>query len=107
MTDIHPNAPARLVKRFYKAGSFHKLADELKVNVRWVYELLTNGSEPTDRTAKGRDIRKRLYLPARKRRPRTEPQPRPDHLKWWQQLGAQARDLLIKQLHDINKDRIP
>jgi hypothetical protein len=66
---IHPNAPPRLVKKFHNSGSFHKLADEIEVNVKWIHGLITQGIEPTDRTEKGRDIRARLYLPRRKRKP--------------------------------------
>lgn len=107
---IHPNAPPRLVKRYRKAGSFHKLADELEINVSYVHELITKGIEPTDRTAAGREIRKRLYLTKYKRKgstPRKPRQPRPEHMRWWKRQGPDGRDNLIRQLHDINKDAMP
>jgi len=67
-SEIHPNAPPKLIKLLRKCGSFHKLADQIEVNVRWVHGLITKGSEPTDRTELGREIRKRLFLPRRKRK---------------------------------------
>lgn len=70
---IHPNTPPRLVRRFHKAGSFHKLAEERRVNIRYVYELITQGIEPNDTTPKLREIRTRLYL--RKHKPRGKPKP--------------------------------
>ena len=67
---IHPNAPPKLIKKLRSLGSFHKLADEIGVNVRWVHGLITAGIEPTDRTEHGRDIRARLFLRRRKRKAR-------------------------------------
>ena len=67
---IHPNAPPKLVKKLYKCGSFHKLADEIGVNVAHIHRLITAGIEPTDRTEHGREIRQRLSLPRYKRRQR-------------------------------------
>jgi hypothetical protein len=74
--NIHPNTPPKLVKKFQKAGSFHKLADEIEVNVKYVYELITQEREPTDRTPKSREIRHRLGLRKYKPRNRTKPAPR-------------------------------
>ena len=73
---IHPNTPPKLVKLLHKAGSFHKTAEAIGVNVYWVYKLVREGKEPTDRTPKGRETRHRLGLHKYKqrhtqRRPRT------------------------------------
>jgi len=107
MTKIHPNAPPRLVKLLRNSGSFHKLADELEVNVAIVHGLVTKGKEPTDRTEHGREIRKRLFLPRyRRRKPRKERTPQPEHRRWWSKIGPDGRELIIKQMHDLNKDRI-
>lgn len=100
---IHPNAPPRLVKAYRKAGSFHKLADEIEVNPKYVHELITKGKEPPDTTERGREIRHRLFLPRRKRRGQRKPrQPRPEHMRWW---SKQDRDAWIKQLFELNKDK--
>jgi hypothetical protein len=58
----HPNAPRRLVQAFRNAGSFHKLASEIGVNIQIIHSLITRGIEPTDKTEKGREIRRKLYL---------------------------------------------
>jgi len=65
---IHPNTPPKLVKKFRKCGSFHKLADEIEVNVKYVYELIVKGEQPNDTTENLREIRKRLHLTKRKRK---------------------------------------
>jgi len=73
---IHPSTPPRLVKRFKALdGKYHKLAEDRKVNVRYVYELIAEGKEPTDRTEKSRAIRRALFLPARKRTRSAQPKP--------------------------------
>jgi len=68
MTKIHPSAPPKLIKLLRKFGSFHKLADEINVNVKYIHALITEGKEPTDRTEKGREVRARLFLRRRKRK---------------------------------------
>lgn len=102
---IHSNTPPKLVKQLHKCGSFHKLADEIEVNVKYVHELITKGIEPTDRTELGREIRAKLFLTKyrRKGKPRRPRQPRPEHLRWWHK---QDRDSLIRQLYDLNKDAL-
>ena len=73
-TAVHPNTPPQLVKKFRKAGSFHKLADALEINVKYVYKLITEGLEPNDTTPRLREIRHRLGL--RKYKPRGRPRPK-------------------------------
>lgn len=106
MTIIHPNTPPKLARAYKKAGSFHKLADEIEVNVAYVHELITKGEEPTDRTELGRETRARLFLPRyrRKKGPRKPRQPKPEHLRWWLR---QDREPIIKQLYDLNKETMP
>lgn len=103
---FHPNAPPRLIKAYKKAGSYHKCADMIEVNVAHVHNLITKGIEPSDRTDTGREIRSRLFLPRHKRKkgPRKPPQPKPDHIRWW---SRQDRESLIKQLYDLNKEQMP
>jgi len=97
---IHPATPPALVKAFTRAGSYHKLADELGVNVKYVYELMNAGIEPTDRTAKSREIRHRLKL--RKHKPKNKPKPPParKELIWWNNLGKAGRHSRIIRLYE-------
>lgn len=67
---IHPSTPPKLAKLYRQLGSFHKLADELGVNVAHVHHLIKQGIEPTDQTEKGRETRAKLFLPRRRRKPR-------------------------------------
>ena len=96
---IHPNTPPKLVKKFRKCGSFHKLADEIGVNVRYVHELITEGKEPTDRTARSREIRHRLALRKYKPKDRPKPPPAPKHLQWWNNIGKQMRHTIVERLY--------
>ena len=98
---IHPSTPPKLVKKFRRAGSFHKLADEIKVNVKYVHELITEGKEPTDRTELGREIRHRLGL--RKHKPRASPRPKPPaapkFLQWWNNIGKEMRHTIVERVY--------
>jgi hypothetical protein len=68
---IHPATPPRLVKRFKALGyKYHRLADELSINVAHVYNLINKGKEPKDK-----DIRRALFLPSRKRSPGAKTNP--------------------------------
>ena len=97
---IHPNTPPRLVKAYKRAGSYHKLADEIGVNVRFVYELITDGKEPNDTTPALREIRHRLGLKRRKpRAPKPKPPPAPKHLIWWNNIGKEMRHLIVERLY--------
>ena len=107
---IHPNAPPRLIKALRKAGSFHKLADELNINIKYVHELIRKGIEPTDRTEHGRETRARLYLPRRKRKtskPRKPPKVKPPWRRWWTRQGKAGQENIIRQTYEINKDKMP
>ena len=70
MTYIHPNKPPKLVAAFKKAGSYHALAEEIKVNVWFIHRLMAQGIEPGDRTPKSREIRRRMFMTKYKRRNR-------------------------------------
>jgi len=101
---IHPATPPRLVKAFKRAGSYHKLAEALSdekftMNVRYPYELIHKGIEPTDRTVLGREIRHRLYLKRYKPKPRRPKPPAPKHLIWWNNIGKRMRHMIIERLH--------
>lgn len=105
---IHPNTPPQLVKAYRKHRSYHKTADALDVNVSYVHDLITKGIEPNDTTPTLRTIRNRLFLPKYRRRAASKPrQPKPEHRRWWQSIGPDGRELIIKQMHDLNKDRLP
>lgn len=100
---IHPKTPPRLAAKFKKAGSYHRLADLLEINVRWVYKLIAHGIEPSDQTEYGRGLRAKLHLPRRKRK-RKPPKPQPAHRSWWKK---QDRETIIKQLYELNKEKKP
>ena len=38
----------RLIRKYHRFGSYHRLADALGVNVRYVYEFMTNGRIPAN-----------------------------------------------------------
>lgn len=92
---IHPNTPPKLVKILRKCGSFHKAAEdeEINVNVFWVFQLVTKGIEPTDRTPKGREIRHRLGLPRYKRRQRAR-QPQTQTQKAIRQMVKKTKEAM-------------
>ena len=100
-----PGIPPKLLEQFEQAGSYHKLANKLEINVSYVYNLLKKGIEPPDTTPRLRNIRRALHLPSHKRRPRRHKQPAPEHMKWWRSLGKGRQDQLIQQLHSIDEDR--
>jgi hypothetical protein len=96
--------PPKLQEQFKQAGSYHKLADKLEINVSYVYNLLKKGIEPPDTTLRLRKIRRALHLPSHKRRPGKHKQQAPDHMLWWHRLGKGRQDQLIQQLHNIDQD---
>ncbi|MBI5297966.1 MAG: hypothetical protein HY869_21020 [Chloroflexi bacterium] len=63
------NVPNKLVRAYREHGSFHKLADALGLNVRYVHELLVKGIEPSNP-----ETRVKLFLP---RKPKAARQARP------------------------------
>jgi hypothetical protein len=103
---IHPNTPPKLVKLLRKCGSFHKAAEEIEVNVYWIFQLVRHGIEPTDRTPKGRETRHRLGLHRYKPRGKPKPsQPRTEYLKWWFSLTKDSRHVIIERLHSYGKKK--
>jgi len=100
---IHPNTPPRLVKKFRKAGSYHKLADEIEVNVSYVFDLIAYGKEPNDTTPKLREIRHRLGLRKYKPRNKPKPTPAPKHLIWWNNQGKDKRHAIVKKIYEGRK----
>jgi hypothetical protein len=104
-TRIHPSTPPRLVREFRKAGSFHKLAEQLDVNVKYIHDLINKGIEPADSTPTLRMVRHKLHLPKRKRRNRPRPQaePQPEHTRWWRRLPKESREKIISRLHAIHR----
>ncbi len=71
--EFHSSAPRRLIKAVQAAGSERKFSKARGVNILYVSQLLRKGIEPTDKTEKGRQMRVKLFLPARKKHP---PKPR-------------------------------
>jgi len=92
-TKIHPNTPPKLVKLLRKCGSFHKAAEETRVNVWFIHKLVTQGKEPTDHTPKGREIRRRMFLPRYKRRNRAR-KPQTKEQKAIRQMVKETRSTL-------------
>jgi hypothetical protein len=97
MSELPPNAhrndcaPRRLLAALKDAGSERALSRRLGVNILYVSQLLRKGIEPTDQTEKGREIRVKLFLPKRKRKPRVmKPKPEPLTPEWWDGLRSKA-----------------
>ncbi len=103
MTIIHPNAPPKLVNAFQKAGSFHRLSQNIGVNVFYVHKLMIKGEEPNDTTPKLREIRHRLGLRKYKPSQRPKPPPAPKHLVWWNHIGKEMRHAIIEKIHQGRK----
>jgi hypothetical protein len=91
--------PIRLIRLHNRLGSFRAVARArsaatgIRVNVKYVYALLVDGKEPTNK-----DIRHALYLPRtnRKRRAASRGElPQPSHRQWWTRLSVTQRDTCI------------
>lgn len=65
---IHPNTPTRLAAKYKKLKSYHAVAEDRRVNVFYVHDLIHDGKEPNDTTPKLREVRRRLFLSTRKKR---------------------------------------
>ena len=110
---IHPATPPKLVSAFRKAKNrkgegykIHILAEDMQINVRYLFDLIANGKEPTDQTENGRAIRVKMFLPRRKHRKRgeavrqyTEP---PEYIKWWRSLKKAARRAYIQNIYQLD-----
>jgi len=96
---IDPNTLPSLVKKFRKAGSYHKLAEEIEVNVSYIFDLITAGREPNDSTPRLREIRHRLGLRKYKPRNRPKPKPAPKHLIWWNNIGKEMRHAIVEKIY--------
>jgi hypothetical protein len=119
---IHSNTPRRLAAAYHFARNtrgegfkIHVLADTLKVNVRYIHDLIVKGIEPNDITEKLRAVRKAMFLPARKRKAKHEREfdkaiekifePEPEHRKWWRRLKKQERDTWIQSSYEVHRQR--
>lgn len=87
--------PPRLAREYKAAGSQRELARRLKVNPKYVHDLLVKGIEP-----KNPEVRAALYLP-RSTRPR---RPRPPTPAWLQPIKRGIRKL-AKQTRKAINDR--
>lgn len=72
-------ARKRLYRAYRKVFTWQALADQLGMNVNPLYYFVMDGIEPTDKTEKGQDMRQRMGLSRRKRKPA---QPRPPVPAW-------------------------
>lgn len=71
LTKFPPNVPVALIAKyntiatryFHEGGYQRKLARELDINMKYLNDLLVKGIEPTSKTKKGREARKKLFLP--------------------------------------------
>jgi hypothetical protein len=98
------NIPPKL-QRVIKAhkGIYHKIADALGVNPRYVYDYLKFGKEPTDRTPTGRQTRAKMFLPKRRNTQRAERQPMPE---WLIRLRRNIRRQ-VKETHAALRSHLP
>jgi len=94
---IHPVTPGKLKSAFRKASyKYHRLAQQIGVNVKYIYELIHDGNEPVNP-----EIRLKLFLPRHPRRPRTERPPKPplpEYEQRWRRLTKEQRDQFKKSL---------
>lgn len=72
---MYENVPKELIKKYQEVGSLRALARERDVNYFYVSELFQHGREPTDKTHKGRLVRKKLFLPVWKHHKHREQEP--------------------------------
>lgn len=63
--DFPKNVPEPLICALREAGSERALSRRLGVNISYVSQLLQRGIEPTSKTANGRKVRAKLFLPGR------------------------------------------
>lgn len=113
---IHPNCPKKLAAAFHFARNtrgqgykIHILAEKLGVNVRYLHNMIAKGIEPNDTTEKLREVRVKMFLPAKKRKAKHEREfdkaiekifkPTPEHVKWWKKLPKEQRDEWIQRAH--------
>jgi hypothetical protein len=108
---IHPNCPKKLAAAFHFARNahgegykIHVLAEKIGVNVRYLQYMIKKGIEPNDTTEKLREVRVKMFLPARKRKPRAARTSTrgevPAHRKWWRRLDSGSRDQYIRNTYD-------
>ena len=71
----------RLYRAYRKVFAWQALADQLGVNVNPLYYFVMDGVEPTDKTEKGQDVRQKMGLSRRKRKPAQPKPPVPVWLK--------------------------
>ena len=101
---IHPNCPPKLAAAFHFArnsrGEGYKirvLEQKLEVNFKYLHRMIKQGIEPNDTTEKLRAVRVKMFLPARKRKPRASStdrkrEPISEHEQWWRKLDPKTRD---------------
>lgn len=102
---IHPNCPRKLTAAFHFArnarGEGYKirvLEEKLGVNFKYLHRMIKLGIEPNDTTEKLRAVRKAMFLPARKRKPRDTSIVQkpgtvtPEHIRWWNKLSKDERE---------------
>ena len=98
---IHPRTPPKLKAAFRQVEyKYHDLVSKLKVNPRYLYDLIANGIEPNDTTKKLQEVRIKMFLPRRKRKKATNPKTPvvvPNHIYWWRRLPKETRNDIIRQ----------
>lgn len=103
MNDFHPNTPKKLITALTRVGSERKYAKAESINISYVSQLTRHGIEPTDKTANGRAIRMKLFLPCRKRKPSTKP-PVPTWVRdIRKRIATMAKDTRRDVLHRLEK----
>jgi hypothetical protein len=96
--DYPPNVPRKLIKAIEQIGSQRKFAKKLNINDSYVNRLMKHGTEPTDNTEYGKEIRVKLFLP-RKRVQHKTGAPKYDRPAWlykWYRLLKDERWQVIK-----------
>lgn len=91
----------RLIKALEEAGSERALSRKLDLNISYVSQLLKDGTEPTDKTEKGRAARVKLFLPRKKPKPRiVKERPAAPSQEWWERVAKQGVRVMVKLMKE-------
>jgi hypothetical protein len=100
-TPLPLTLPARLRTEARRAKyKFHTLAQRLGVNVRYLYDLIERGVEPTNP-----EVRKKLFLPRHPRKEKPVPIPLPPAVRWWRRQSKGYRRSIIEAEFEKRKEQ--
>lgn len=104
---IHSNTSKLVIRTLYRVKrelgiwNIREVARRLNVNPKYVYYNIIGGFEPTDKTEKGQETRKRLGLKPKKPIAKVKTDKpkviKPDYIVTWEHLPKEERHKVIKQ----------